>query len=76
MAERVKRDERKYLYYYILVSCRVVSCRAVNMILTTPPISLHDYPNIGLNDKMCVLFGRVEVASSGLACPAFPDAES
>lgn len=32
--------------------------------------------NNGLNDKMCVLFRRVEVTSSGLACPAFPDSES
>ena len=30
----------------------------------------------GLNDKMCVLFRCVEVTSSGLACPAFPDSES
>ena len=35
-----------------------------------------DPTNDGLNDKMCVLFRCVEVASSGLACPAFPDAES
>ena len=40
-------------------------------------VTVFVYPAIltvrGLNDKMCVLFRRVEETSSGLACPAFPD---